>query len=143
MSDAADGALEPEKSGRIARDPDARLRYIRTIIATLQDLGYNLDKVDAGSGTISATKLAALKMTASVYPRNPTQLMVRANAIVKAANVRDTQVDDPAFYQQDFFEPLSKAIFLQALQVDDAAAAQTDPKVPSDSADAGAPAKQN
>ena len=52
--------------------------------------------------------------------------MVRANAIVKAQNLQETQVDDPGFYQQLFFEPLSKAIFLTALQVDDSDAAQTD-----------------
>ena len=69
--------------------------------------------------------------------------MVRANAIVKAANVRETQVDDPAFYQQLFFEPLSKAIYLQALRVDDSAAAQTDPKAPSGGADTGTPSKPN
>lgn len=126
-----------------AFDTSDRPKMVRTIIATLQDLGYNLDKVDAGSGTVSATKLAELTMTASVYPRTETQLVVRANAIVKAANVRETQVDDPAFYQQDFFDPLSKAIFLQALQIDDAPAAQTDPKTPSGNADTGAPAKQN
>lgn len=106
-----------------------RAKMMRTIIATLQDLGYNLDKVDATSGTISATKLAQLRITASVYPRGDVQIMVRANAIVKAPNVKETQVDDPNFYQQLFFEPLSKAIFLNALQVDDADASHTDSPV--------------
>jgi hypothetical protein len=105
-----------------------RPKMVRTLIATLQDLGYNLDKVDAGSGTVSATKLAVLRLTAAVYPRGQSQLMVRANAMVTVAATQQHQVDDPAFYQQLFFEPLSKAIFLEALQVDDADASSTDAK---------------
>jgi hypothetical protein len=33
--------------------------------------------------------------------------------------LKNTQVDDPLFYQQRFFEPLSKTIFLTALPASD------------------------
>lgn len=96
-----------------------RNRTLRTIIATLQDLGYTVDKVEPAAGTVSATKLSLLRLTATTYPRGESQTMVRANAIYKLPN-QDTQIDDPVFYQQLFFEPLAKAMFLTALQVEDA-----------------------
>lgn len=101
-----------------AFDTGDRTKTLRTVIATLQDLGYIIDKVDPGSGTVTATKLAMLKITASVYPRGTTQTVVRSNAMVKHA-LKDNQVDDPEFFQKLFFEPLSKAMFLTALQVED------------------------
>jgi hypothetical protein len=51
-------------------------------------------------------------MTVSVRPRGETQLIVRANA-----QYNITAVEDPEPYQQ-FFDALSKAIFLTAQQVD-------------------------
>lgn len=96
-------------------------RTLRAVLSTLQDLGYSIDKVDVGAGTVSATKLANLRLTASTYPRGGSgQTIVRANAIYKLPG-QDTEVDDPVFYQTLFFEPLSKAMFLSALQVEDAA----------------------
>lgn len=103
-----------------AFDTSDRYKTIRAIVATLQDLGYSIDKVETGAGTVSATKLTALRLTASVYPRGATQTIVRTNALVKIEQQRIlNQVDDPVFYQQLFFEPLSKALFLTALQVED------------------------
>jgi len=103
-----------------AYDTTDRNKTLRTIVATLQDLGYSINKVDADSGTVTATKFSILTLTASIYPRGTTQTVVRTNAIVKLENKNtDNQVDEPAFYQQFFFEPLSKAMFLTALQVDD------------------------
>ena len=106
-----------------AFDTTDQLKMMRAIIATLQDLGYKIDKVEPAAGSVSATKLAALKLSASVYPRGTTQLIVRSNAQVKLPQQQqqnvETQVDDPEFYQKFFFEPLAKAIFLTALQVED------------------------
>jgi hypothetical protein len=99
-----------------AFDTPDRYKTLRTVVYTLQDLGYTIDKVDAASGTVSATKLARLQISATVSPRGASQVSVRANAQVKMPNNMENQVDDPAFYQQFFFEPLSKALFLQALQ---------------------------
>jgi hypothetical protein len=101
-----------------AFDITDRNKALRTVIATLQDLGYTIDKVEPAAGSISATKLANLRLSATVYPRGQTQMIVRANAIYRLPN-QDGQVDDPEFYQKYFFEPLSKAFFLNALQVED------------------------
>jgi len=89
-------------------------KLLRTVIATLQDLGFVVDKADDTLGIVSGTKLDryALRMTVSVRPRGKTQLLVRANA---QFNIR--AVEDPEPYQQ-FFDALSKAIFLTAHQVD-------------------------
>lgn len=97
-----------------AFDTTDKEKTLRTIISTLQDLGFVIDKADATLGTISATKLKyyALRMTITVQPRGETQLLVRANA---QYNVNP--VTDPEPYQQ-FFTSLEKAMFLTAHQAD-------------------------
>jgi hypothetical protein len=97
-----------------AFDTTEKEKMLRTVIATLQDLGFVVDKGDATLGTVSGTKLDryALRMTVSVRPRGETQLLVRANA---QYNIH--AVEEPEPYQQ-FFDALSKAIFLTAHQVD-------------------------
>lgn len=97
-----------------AFDTTDKEKTLRTVMSTLQDLGFVLDKADATLGTISATKLKgyALRMTVTVRPRGETQLLVRANA---QYNVQP--VADPELYQQ-FFASLEKAIFLTAHQAD-------------------------
>ncbi len=97
-----------------AFDTTDKEKMLRTVIATLQDLGFIVDKADNVLGAVSATKLEGytLRMTVSVRPRGETQLLVRANA-----QYNITAVEDPEPYQQ-FFEALSKAIFLTAHQVD-------------------------
>jgi len=87
---------------------------LRTVIATLQDLGFIIDKADLNLGTVSATKLDRynLRVTVTVKERSESQLLVRANA---QYNIKP--VEDPEPYQQ-FFNSLSKAIFLTAQQVD-------------------------
>ena len=96
-------------------------KVYRAVLATFQDLGYTITKVEPAAGTVSADKLARLSMTASVYPRGENRTIVRSNAIVKVGPQGDQghQVDAPEFYQQRFFEPLSKALFLTALYVDE------------------------
>ena len=95
-------------------DTTDREKTLRTIIATLQDLGFVVDKADDTLGTVSGTKLDryALRMTVSVRPRGETQMLVRANA---QYNIH--AVEDPEPYQQ-FFDALSQAMFLTAHQVD-------------------------
>jgi hypothetical protein len=97
-----------------AFDTTDKEKTLRTIISTLQDLGFVIDKADATLGTVSATKLKyyALRMTVTVRPRGETQLLVRANA---QYNVKP--VTDPEPYQQ-FFTSLEKAMFLTAQQAD-------------------------
>lgn len=97
-----------------AFDTTDKEKTLRTIMSTLQDLGFVIDKADATLGTVSATKLKyyALRMTVTVRPRGETQLLVRANA---QYNVKP--VTDPEPYQQ-FFTSLEKAMFLTAQQAD-------------------------
>ncbi|MCZ6604614.1 MAG: hypothetical protein O7A03_05665 [Alphaproteobacteria bacterium] len=86
---------------------------LRTVIATLQDLSFVIDKADLDLGTVSATKLDGylLRMTVSVRPRGQTQLLVRANA-----NYQQQAVEEAGPYQQ-FFSALGKAMFLEAQEV--------------------------
>ena len=97
-----------------AFDTTDKEKTLRTVIATLQDLGFVVDKADATLGSVSGTKLDryALRMTVTVRPRGETQLLVRANAQYKLQ-----AVEDPQPYQQ-FFTSLEKAMFLTAQQVD-------------------------
>jgi len=97
-----------------AFDTTDSVKTQRVILATLQDLGFVIDKADKELGSISATKLDgfALKMTVSVRPKGETQLLVRANAQYQLK-----AVEDPQPYQ-NFFTALSKALFLEAHQVE-------------------------
>jgi uncharacterized protein YceK len=98
-----------------AFDTTDKEKTLRTVMATLQDLGFVIDKADSTLGTVSATKLRqqyALRVTVTVRPRGETQLLVRANA---QYNVQP--VTDPEPYQQ-FFKSLEKAMFLTAHQSD-------------------------
>jgi hypothetical protein len=123
--------------GRVYDTTD-RPKTIRTVIATLQDLGYSIEKVEAGAGTVSARKLAQLEMTVSVFPRGQRQMTVRANAVVRT-EVGASQVDAPEFYQQLFFEPLSKALFLTASQEELSEAPTSSPAPATSPAAAGPP----
>jgi len=57
--------------------------------------------------------LARLVLTVSLYPQGEATV-VRANAMIALA-ARTYQVDDPVFYQKDFFDPLAHALVLEAL----------------------------
>jgi hypothetical protein len=89
-------------------------RTLRTVIATLQDLGFVIDKADEVLGSVSATKLDGyqLRMTVTVRPKGKDQLLVRATAQYKLKSV-----DDPQVYQ-DFFTSLDKSMFLSTHQVE-------------------------
>tara|TARA_R110000782_G_scaffold26473_1_gene67789 strand:+ start:2340 stop:2765 length:426 start_codon:yes stop_codon:yes gene_type:complete len=107
-------AVESRNIQTRAFDTTDRNKTLRTVISTLQDLGFVVDKADDVLGTVSATKLDgyALRMTVTVRPRGETQLLVRGNA---QYNLQ--AVDDPILYQ-DFFTSLGKSMFLTAHEVD-------------------------
>ena len=97
-----------------AFDTGDRNLTIRNVIATLQDLGFVIDKADEVLGTVSATKLSgyAMRMTVTIHPRGTSQMLVRASAQYNLVAVTDAEP-----YQQ-FFNALQKAMFLTANQVD-------------------------
>lgn len=88
-------------------------KTLRTVIATLQDLGFVIDKADQTLGTVTGTKLNryTVKMTVTVRPHN-NGVLVRANG-----QYNITQITDPIMYQ-NFFTSLEKAMFLQANAID-------------------------
>jgi hypothetical protein len=97
-----------------AFDTTDKEKTLRTVISTLQDLSFVVDKADLELGTVSATKLSGyqLRMTVTVRPRGDSQMLVRANA-----QYMTQAVEEPKPYQ-DFFVALEKSMFLTAHEVD-------------------------
>lgn len=92
-------------------DTGDKLTTLRTVIATLQDLSFVIDKADANLGTVTATKLGGyggMRMTVMVQPKGEKQMRVRANAQMGLQ-----AVEDPLPYQA-FFQSLEKGMFLTA-----------------------------
>ena len=98
-------------------------KMLRTVISTLQDLGYIVNEANEVIGTVSARtthikykflekKKYPLLITVTVRPRGETQLLVRANA-----QYNQKAVENPLVYQ-NFFTVLEKSIFLTAHEVD-------------------------
>lgn len=87
---------------------------LRSVIATLQDLGFTIDQADAELGTITATRLHkyTMRMTVTVVKKEGNRISVRANA-----RIGENAVTDAATYQ-DFFVVLDKAMFLTLHKVD-------------------------
>jgi hypothetical protein len=87
---------------------------MRSVIATLQDLGFTIDQADAELGTITATRLHehTMRMTVTVVQKDGLRIAVRANA-----RIGENSVTDAATYQ-DFFVALDKAMFLTLHKVD-------------------------
>lgn len=121
QTDSRNQALATSESQVVLRSIQSRVfdttdkeKSQRTIIATLQDLGFVIDKADATLGTVSATKLNgyALRMTVSVREHGAKQILVRASA-----QYNQTSVEDPQPYQQ-FFAAFEKAMFLTAHDAD-------------------------
>lgn len=98
-----------------AFDTTDKKKMMQTVMSTMQDLDFVIDRADLMLGSITGSKFlgyTSVVMTVTVRPRGEKQLLVRANA------QHGTQaVDDPATYQ-DFFAALEKAMFLTAQQVD-------------------------
>ena len=94
-------------------DTSDRALTLRTIIATLQDLGFTIDKADNDIGIVSATKAGdyLMKMTISARQRGVKQTAVRASV---QYNLK--AVSDAAPYQR-FFDSLEQAMFLETNKV--------------------------
>ena len=87
---------------------------MRSVVATLQDLGFTIDQADAELGTITATRYqqSTMRMTVTVIQRGEERVSVRSNA-----RIDERPVSDAATYQ-DFFVALDKAMFLTLKGVD-------------------------
>jgi len=87
---------------------------MRSVISTLQDLGFVLDNADLELGTVTATRADkyTMRMTVTVREKGQKRIAVRANARVGEENITD-----PRTYQ-DFFVALDKAMFLTQNKVD-------------------------
>jgi len=93
---------------------------MRSVVATLQDLGFTIDSADAKIGTITATRLYQqahyetyeMRMTVTVRERDGGRIAIRANA-----RLGEKAIDTPETYQ-DFFNALDKSMFLTLHRVD-------------------------
>ncbi|MEI8349891.1 MAG: hypothetical protein WCI77_07035 [Candidatus Omnitrophota bacterium] len=98
-----------------AFDTTDKKKMMQTVISTMQDLDFVIDKADFMLGSVTGSKFLGYEvvaMTVTVRPKGEKQLLVRANAQYGIKSV-----EDPVTYQ-DFFTALEKAIFLTAQQVD-------------------------
>jgi len=113
-TDQTQSQLQVRQAQSRTFDTGDKERTMRSVIATLQDLGFVIDKADLVLGTVSATKLDgyALRMTVSVRPRGADRVVVRANA-----QMNTTPITDAAPYQS-FFVALERSIFLASHSVD-------------------------
>lgn len=114
-------SLAPAKSEVEQRDYQTRAfdttdpqQALRTVIATLQDLGFVIDQASADLGAVSGSRTGRgrQRITVTVRPRGTTQVLVRANAQTTRAAVTDQR------QYQRFFAALEKAMFLKAHEVD-------------------------
>ncbi len=98
-----------------AFDTTDKKKMMQTVIRTMQDLDFVIDKADFLLGSVTGSKFLGqviVKMSVTVRSRGEKQLLIRANCQYGIKSV-----EDPATYQ-DFFVSLEKAIFLIAQQVD-------------------------
>jgi hypothetical protein len=89
-------------------------KVMRSVIGTLQDLGFVIDDANTTLGLISATKLegGVVRMMVTVKRRGKTQTAVRASA-----QQGYRTVVDPETYQR-FFAALAKGMFLTAHDIE-------------------------
>jgi hypothetical protein len=93
---------------------------LRSVVATLQDLGFTIDNADLAIGTVTAKRVYqhnryetyVMRMTVTVRERDSERISVRANA-----RMDDRAVDKAETYQ-DFFNALDKSMFLTLHKVD-------------------------
>jgi len=113
--DATESQVQIRSMQTRAFDSSDKKLMMQTVISTMQDLDFVIDKADLMLGSVTGTKFlgyASVVMSVTVRPRGETQLLVRASA-----QYGIKQVDDAETYQ-DFFNALEKSLFLTAHQVD-------------------------
>ena len=94
-------------------ETDEKKMVLRSVISTMQDLGFIIDRADETLGTVSGTSFTNnSKLTVSVRSVGKKQMLVRANA-----QARLKEITDPVAYQ-NFFNSLSQSLFLEAHMVE-------------------------
>ena len=85
-------------------------KMLEAVLATLQDLGFVIEKGNLSLGVVTGTKYKGYRVraTVNVVPRGENQMTVRLNATYNV-----TPITDPVHYQ-NFFTALEKSVFLQA-----------------------------
>lgn len=92
-------------------DTTDRSLVLRSVVSTMQDLGFIIDRADEKLGTISGTSFThASKLTVSVRTIGK-KIVVRANAQAGL-----NAIEDPVPYQ-NFFNSLGQSLFLEAHEV--------------------------
>ena len=85
---------------------------IRSVIATLQDLGFIIERANAPLGLVTAARFAepnfqdVIGVTVTVRPQSDGKMLVRANAIYN-----NRPVEEPEVYQ-NFFAALERSLFV-------------------------------
>ena len=94
-------------------DTGDRAMVMRSIVSTMQDLGFIIGRADESLGTVSGSAPAGgMRMTVSVRESGNDKIIVRANAQRGAR-----EVTDPVAYQ-NFFNSLGQSLFLDAHLID-------------------------
>lgn len=98
---------------RTFETPDESKVY-RAILAVMLDLGFVIETLEPEAGTVVGSKYENLYLTSVISSSNEISTTVRANAMLTNA-WNSIQIDSAEFYQKRFFEPLSQALFLDAM----------------------------
>lgn len=92
-------------------DLNDRHAAIRGVMASLQDLGFIIERANEGLGLVTAARFAepnyydVLTITVTVRQETGDKMSIRANAIYN-----NKPIDDPKVYQ-NFFAALQRALF--------------------------------
>ena len=96
-------------------DTTDKQKTLKSVISTMQDLGFVISKADAQVGVVTGSKFAdrnSVILSVTVRSKNDKQILVRANAQQQLE-----AIEDPQMYQ-GFFNALQKAMFLKAQELD-------------------------
>lgn len=95
-----------------AFDTTNKEQVLRSVVATMQDLGFIVGQANYDLGLVSGTSYTSKsRLTVTVRTKGK-QIIVRANAQIGL-----NPIESPIPYQ-NFFESLSKSLFLTAHEVD-------------------------
>lgn len=84
-------------------------KVLRAVVASLQDLGFIVERANAPLGMVTAGKFAQngfVEVTVIVRPKGTQQTEIRLNAIYNTK-----PVEDPKVYQ-NFFNAVSRSLFI-------------------------------